>query len=246
MSASTSETLTAHLLEIRKRLIRMLVILAAVCMGTIFFANELYAFFSAPLLNALPSGSQMIATEVASPFLTPFKLAVVAAVCIAIPYVLAECWGFLAPGLYHHERKLLLPVLFISTCLFYGGMAFAYLAVFPVMFGFLSQAGPESVTYAPDISQFFNTVVKLLLAFGFAFQIPVITFVLSYLGTITPEGMARKRPYIFVSCFVAGMLLTPPDPLSQVLMALPMWLLFESGLLFSKLLPKRHISELSQ
>lgn len=227
--------LTEHLLELRARLLRIFAVILVLCLGLLPFANDIYRWVATPLLNALPFGSQMIATDIASPFLTPFKLTVVAAFFIAVPYVLAELWGFLAPALYRKEKKLLLPVLLSSVSLFYAGMAFVYFAVFPVIFSFFSLQSPEGVLYAPDINAFFNTALKLLIAFGLAFEIPVITVVLAYTGTIDPANMAKKRPFVIVGCFVLGMLLTPPDPLSQAMMAIPMWLLFETGLLLAKL-----------
>ncbi len=240
MAAERAATLTQHLLELRKRLLRIVIITGVLCAGMLGFSNQIYHVVATPLLNALPAGSQMIATEVAAPFLTPFKLTAVCAVFLAIPYILGELWGFLAPALYRKEKRLLLPVLITSISLFYAGILFAYYVVFPVIFTFFSASSPEGVAYTPDISLFFNTVLKLFFAFGFAFQIPVITLFLSYTGTINPESMSKKRPYIIVGCFIAGMLLTPPDPLSQALMAIPMWLLFESGVVFSKLLLIRH------
>lgn len=231
-----AQTLSAHLLELRSRLLRILVVILVVFAGLFTFANDIYNLVSIPLLQALPEGSQMIATDVASPFLTPFKLVLVGSIFIAIPYILGEFWGFIAPGLYSHEKRLLLPVLFSSIFLFYAGIAFAYFVVFPLMFNFFSAAGPIGVAYTPDISRFLDTVLKLFFAFGLAFEIPIATLILIHTGATSAQSLAQKRPYIIVACFVVGMLLTPPDPISQCLMALPMWLLFEIGIVFGRLI----------
>lgn len=226
--------LTSHLLELRNRLLRSLAVVFVI-FGVLFsFANELYTLVATPLIDALPEGSHMIATEVASPFLAPFKMTLILSAFIGIPYILGEVWGFIAPGLFKSEKRLLLPILFSSIVLFYAGVAFAYFAVFPVMFQFFSLSGPEGVAYTPDISQFLGTVTKLFFAFGVAFEIPIATLVLIYTGATTAESLGKKRPYIIVGCFIVAMFLTPPDPLSQVMMALPMWMLFELGVFFGR------------
>ncbi|MCY4044787.1 MAG: twin-arginine translocase subunit TatC [Cellvibrionales bacterium] len=235
MTQATTEPLVMHLLELRRRLLRVVVVLVVLAGALLGFANDIYHWFAAPLLQVLPEGSQMIATEVASPFLTPFKLTVVCAFFIAIPYVLMEVWGFLAPALYRHEKRWILPLFFSSLILFYAGIAFAYFVVFPVIFAFFSLQSPEGVAYTPDINQFFNTVMKLFFAFGFAFQVPVLTLVLTLTGAMDIQQISKKRPYVIVGCFIVGMLLTPPDPISQAMMAVPMWLLFEIGVLVSRL-----------
>lgn len=233
------QPLSAHLLELRSRLLRTIAVVLAIFAGLFAFANDIYSLVAIPLLQALPEGSQMIATDVASPFLTPFKLVLVGSIFIAIPYILGEFWAFIAPGLYKHEKRLLLPVLFSSIILFYSGIAFAYFVVFPLMFNFFSAAGPAGVAYTPDISRFLDTVLKLFFAFGLAFEIPIATLILIHTGATTAQSLAQKRPYIIVACFVFGMLLTPPDPISQCLMAIPMWLLFEIGILFGRLINKK-------
>ena len=225
------QALSSHLLELRSRLLRSIFVVLLIFGGLFSFANEIYSLVATPLLEALPEGSQMIATDVASPFLTPFKLTLVAAIFIAVPYLLAEIWGFIAPGLYKNEKRLLAPILFSSIVLFYAGIAFAYVVVFPLIFAFFSASGPEGVAYTPDISRFLDTVLKLFFGFGIAFEIPIATVVLIHTGATTAKALAQKRPYIIVGCFVVGMLLTPPDPVSQCLMAVPMWLLFELGVL---------------
>ena len=176
----------------------------------------------------------MIATEVASPFLTPFKLALVVSVFISMPYMLYHFWAFVAPGLYKHERKLVFPLLVTSSILFYMGMAFAYYVVFPLMFAFFQAVAPEGVAIATDISRYLDFVLKIFFAFGLAFEVPIATILVVWAGITTPEELAKKRPYVIVGAFVIGMLLTPPDAISQTLLALPMWLLFELGLIISK------------
>ncbi len=228
------QPLATHLIELRKRLLRAVLIVLVIFIGLFSFANDIYHIVATPLLANLPDGSQMIATEVASPFLTPFKLALVVAIFIAMPFILFEIWGFIAPALYSHEKRLFVPVIAFSIILFYSGIAFAYFVVFPLIFAFFSAAGPDGVAYTPDISQFLNTVLKLFFAFGLAFQIPIFTTVLIRTGATTALSLANKRPYIIVGCFVVGMLLTPPDPVSQCLMAVPMWLLFELGLFLGR------------
>ncbi|HAY17107.1 MAG TPA: twin-arginine translocase subunit TatC, partial [Halomonas sp.] len=203
------------------------------------FANDIYSFVADPLMSLLPEGSQMIATEVASPFLAPFKLTLVVAVFIAIPFVLHQAWAFVAPGLYDNEKMLAIPILVSSVALFYAGAAFAYYVVFPLLFEFFTQTGPENVAVMTDINQYLNFVLKLFFAFGVAFEIPIATFLLILSGATTVESLSKKRPYIVLGCFVIGMLLTPPDVISQSLLAIPMYLLYEVGLLFGRLVRKR-------
>ena len=237
-SSADQQPLSAHLLELRTRLLRSIIVVLIIFAALFSFANDIYTLVSVPLIEALPEGSQMIATDVASPFLAPFKLTLVLSIFIAIPYLLAEIWAFIAPGLYSNEKRLLAPVLLSSILLFYAGIAFAYFVVFPLIFAFFSASGPEGVAYTPDISRFLDTVLKLFFAFGVAFEIPIATVILIHTGATTAQSLAQKRPYIVVGCFIAGMLLTPPDPVSQCLMALPMWLLFEIGVLFGRLISR--------
>jgi sec-independent protein translocase protein TatC len=224
----------SHLIELRDRLLRMLIAVALVFLVLFPFANELYTFIAEPIRAQLPDGSQMIATQVASPFLTPFKLALVVAVFVAMPYLLYQFWGFVAPGLYTHEKRLAVPLLASSIVLFYLGMLFAYAVVFPLVFGFFTAVTPAGVAQMPDIAFYLEFVLKLFFAFGIAFEIPIATILLVAIGATTPEALRAKRPYVIVSVFVAGMLLTPPDVISQTLLALPMWLLFEAGIFFSR------------
>lgn len=224
----------SHLVELRDRLVRMVVAILLVFLVLFPFANDIYTFVAEPIRAQLPPGSQMIATQVASPFLTPFKLALVVAVFVAMPYLLFQFWGFVAPGLYTHEKRLALPLVSSSIVLFYLGMLFAYYAVFPLVFGFFSAVTPEGVAQMPDIAFYLEFVLKLFFAFGIAFEIPIATILLVAIGATTPEELRRKRPYVIVGVFVAGMLLTPPDVISQTMLALPMWLLFEAGIFFSR------------
>lgn len=227
--------LIEHLLELRNRLLKM-VLAVIICFAAIYpFANELYLLISQPLRDLLPVGQTMIATDITSPFFAPLKLALVLAVFVAIPVILYQLWSFIAPGLYAHEKKLAFPLLFTSVILFYLGAAFAYFVVFPLVFGFFTAIGPEGIVELPDITSYLNFVLKMFFAFGIAFEIPIATILLILTGATTPEDLAEKRPYIVVGCFVIGMLLTPPDIISQTLLAVPMWLLFELGILFGRL-----------
>jgi len=233
------QPLISHLVELRDRLLRsvLLVLLIAVCLFP--FSNDLYIFLSEPLLRHLPETSSMIATEVASPFLTPFKLTLSTAIMLAVPFLLYQLWAFIAPGLYDHERKLVYPLLFASTLLFFLGILFAFYVVFPLVLGFLTQAAPEGVAVMTDISSYLDFVLKLFFAFGLAFEVPIATLLLVWTGASTVDSLKQKRPYIIVGAFVIGMLLTPPDVISQTLLAVPVWLLFELGLLSARWLPKR-------
>ncbi|MEM6579804.1 MAG: twin-arginine translocase subunit TatC [Pseudomonadota bacterium] len=235
--------LVAHLTELRDRLLRALLSVLIVFIALFPFANEIYAFVSEPLRALLPPGSTMIATEVAAPFLTPFKLTLFTAIFIAIPYVLYQIWSFIAPGMYKHEKRLALPLLASSVALFYAGAAFAYFVVFPLIFAFFTSVGPADVTIMTDINSYLNFVLKLFFAFGLAFEIPIVAVLMISTGMTTPENLAKKRPYIIVGCFVLGMLLTPPDIISQSLLALPMWILFELGIYFGRLITRNRPQE---
>ncbi len=230
--------LVQHLTELRDRMLRILLFVLVVFCGLFYFANDIYTYVSEPLQRYLPENSTMIATEVASPFLTPFKLTFILAFFVSMPFVLFQFWRFIAPALYQRERRLALPLLFSSILLFYAGIAFAYYVVFPIIFGFFTSVGPSNVTVMTDINSYLNFVLKLFFAFGLAFEIPIAAILLILAGVVSPDALARKRPYVVVGCFVLGMLLTPPDVISQTLLALPMWLLFETGLLFGRLLAR--------
>lgn len=231
----TDTPLIEHLIELRRRLLHSLLALGLAFLALLPLANPLYHWLAAPLLAVLPSGSQMIATQVATPFTIPLKLALFAALLLALPFLLYQLWAFIAPGLYQHERRRVLPLLVTSCLLFALGMAFAYLAVFPTMFGFFTQTAPEGVQVATDMANYLDFVLGLLFAFGVAFQVPVAVWLLCWSGVTTPQQLAAKRPYMVVVAFVIGMLLTPPDILSQTLLALPLCLLFELGLLMGRL-----------
>jgi sec-independent protein translocase protein TatC len=238
-STDQAQPLIAHLTELRDRLLRAVLAVLVCFVALFYFANDIYAFVSEPLRALLPEGTSMIATEVASPFLTPFKLTLVASIVVAMPFLLYQAWSFIAPGLYQHEKRIAIPLLASSIVLFYAGLAFAYYVVFPLVFGFFSTVGPEGVAYTPDIARFLDMVLKLFFAFGIAFEIPIATTLVIWSGLSSVEALGQKRPYIIVGCFVVGMLLTPPDVISQALLAIPMWLLFELGLLFSRFIKPR-------
>ena len=226
----------SHLIELRDRLMRMAIGVVLVFLVLFPFANEIYTYVASPLMAKLPEGSTMIATQVISPFFTPFKLALVAAVFLSMPYLLHQTWAFVAPGLYRHEKRLAMPLLVSSIVLFYVGMAFAYYLVFPIIFGFMAATTPDGVSMMTDISSYLDFVLALFFAFGVAFEVPIATILLVVTGITTPEALVAKRPYVIVGAFVVGMLLTPPDVFSQTLLAVPMWLLFELGILFSRLI----------
>ena len=235
VQAQGEMTFVEHLVELRDRLLR--VVLAVLCFLVVLFpfANDLYALLAEPLLRHLPEGTSMIATQVASPFLTPFKLTIVLSIFLAMPVVLYQVWSFVAPGLYKHERRLVFPLLVTSSVLFYLGMAFAYFVVFPLMFAFFQAVAPEGVAIMTDISAYLDFVLKIFFAFGLAFEVPIATILLVWTGFTTPAQLVSKRPYIIVGAFVLGMMLTPPDIISQTLLALPMWVLFELGVIFSRI-----------
>ena len=228
----------AHLMELRDRLLHMVVAVVLVFLVLFPFANDIYTLIAEPIRAKLPEGSVMIATQVASPFLTPFKLALIAAVFLAMPYLLFQLWGFVAPGLYQHEKRFALPLLVASIVLFYLGMVFAYFVVFPLVFAFFSSVTPQGVAQMPDITFYLDFVLKLFFAFGIAFEIPIATILVVAMSITTPEQLASKRPYIIVGVFVVGMLLTPPDVISQTLLAIPMWMLYEAGIFFSRFFVK--------
>lgn len=232
-----------HLIELRDRLLKTLLVVVAIfaCMAP--FANEIYDFVADPLQVRLTEGAGMIATEVTSPFLTPFKTTFVLAFFTAIPFVLFQFWAFIAPGLYKHEKRLIVPLMVSSVLLFYAGMAFAYYVVFPLIFDFFISSADADIKVMPDIRMYLDLALKLFFAFGFAFEIPIATIVLIWSGAVTAEGLAKKRPYIIVACFAIGMLLTPPDVISQTLLAVPMWLLFEIGVFFGRWIKRRQREE---
>ncbi|EGR2300244.1 twin-arginine translocase subunit TatC [Vibrio parahaemolyticus] len=238
-----TQPLISHLLELRNRLLRSILAVLVVFVGLIYFSNYIYEFISAPLVERLPEGATMIATDVASPFFTPLKLTLIASVFVAVPFILYQVWAFVAPGLYKHERRLIMPLLFSSSLLFYCGVAFAYYVVFPLVFGFFTAISLGGVEFATDISSYLDFVLALFMAFGIAFEVPVAIILLCWTGATTPQDLKEKRPYIIVAAFVVGMLLTPPDMISQTLLAIPMCLLFEVGLFFARFYTRKDEEE---
>lgn len=224
----------SHLLELRSRLLRAMLAVLLVFLALLPMARSLYGWLAAPLLAALPEGSQMVAIEVASPLLAPLKLSLFVAFALALPYVLYQLWAFVAPGLYRHERRLALPILVSSVLLFYLGCAFAYFVVFPLIFTFFAAMAPEGVAVATDIGRYLDFVLALFLAFGLSFEVPVAIVILVMLGWVSAEQLRRARPYVIVAAFVIGMLLTPPDVFSQTLLAVPICLLYEAGILAAR------------
>ncbi|MFT4580724.1 MAG: sec-independent protein translocase protein TatC [Gammaproteobacteria bacterium] len=228
----TEQSFVSHLKELRRRIMATLLCVLLVLLALLPFSNELYLWLAEPLLHHMAdTGATMIATEVASPFLAPFKLTLFVAIFVSVPYIFYQVWSFIAPGLYKNEQNLAFPVLVSSTMLFYFGIAFAYYVVFPLMFGFFSAVAPKGVTVMTDISKYLDFVLKLFFAFGASFEVPVATYLAVRSGITTRDALAAKRPYVIVGAFVLGMLLTPPDIISQILLALPIWALFEIGLI---------------
>ncbi len=237
-SPSPHPTLLRFLIELRSRLLLSVLVVAALFFGLASFSNRLYHWLALPLLQHLPAGSSLIATQVIAPIWIPVKFAMVVAVLAALPFLIYQVWAFIAPALYHKERRLIWPLLFISTALFYLGMAFAYFVIFPLLFGFLAKSAPAQVTVAPDISQYLDFTLKMLFVFGFIFEVPMATTVLVLAGITTRERLVKLRPYAIVTAFIVGMLLAPPDVFSQTLLAIPLWLLFEIGLFCTRFVKK--------
>lgn len=228
-------TFIQHLVELRDILLRSVIAILVIFVSLFPFANEVYAFIATPIINVLPQGSNIIAIGVISPFLTPLKMALILAVYLAMPYLLYQIWKFIAPALYKHERQMIVPLVVSSTILFYAGLLFSFYVVFPVIFGFLSSVGPSVVDFTPDIQHYLDFVLKVSFAFGVAFEVPIATILLIMFNITTIETLKKNRPYVVIGAFVLGMLLTPPDIISQTLIAIPMWLLFEAGLIFAPL-----------
>lgn len=226
----SNQTLVSHLIELRSCLLKVLSCVLLIFIALSFFAGELYSLVAKPLLEHLAPGAGMIATEVASTFIAPIKLAFFLALFISMPYILYQAWSFVAPGLYQNERRFALPLLISSILLFYAGMAFAFFIILPILFGFFTSIAPEGVVVMTDISRYLDFILKIFFAFGLAFEVPILTILLIWSGLTTVESLKSKRPYIIVAAFVIGMLLTPPDVISQLLLAFPVWLLFEFGL----------------
>ncbi|MDH3761915.1 MAG: twin-arginine translocase subunit TatC [Gammaproteobacteria bacterium] len=233
-----SGSLMSHLVELRDRVVRMVLAVLVLFMGMFYWANDIYVYLAEPLTRHLPEDANMIAIDVASPFLTPFKLVLMLAVFLAMPVILYQMWAFVAPGLYSNEKRIAGPLLVSSILLFYGGVAFAYYVVFPLVFGFFTSIGPEIVNISTDIGRYLDFVLALFFGFGLAFEVPIATIILVAIGFTTPKKLSEKRPYVIVGAFIIGMFLTPPDVISQVLLALPMWVLFEAGLIASAIIFK--------
>ena len=231
----TQQPFLEHLVELRSRILRSLAFVAVLFLPIYYFAKPLFTWVAEPLMSRLPEGAGMIATQVASPFLAPFKLAIYTAIFVGVPFLLHQLWSFISPGLYRHEKRFAMPLLLSSVVLFYCGMAFSYFLVFPIVFTFMIEVGITDIPMQTDINHYLDFVMKMFLAFGLAFEIPVATLLLAWSGLTTADGMAAKRPYVIIWCFVLGMFLTPPDVVSQLLLALPMWLLFEVGVILARM-----------
>ncbi|WP_313131670.1 Sec-independent protein translocase subunit TatC [Pseudescherichia vulneris] len=234
MAVQDTQPLITHLIELRKRLMNCIIAVLAIFVVLVYFANDIYQLVSAPLIKQMPLGATMIATDVASPFFTPVKLTFMVSLILSAPVILYQVWAFVAPALYKHERRLVVPLLVSSSLLFYIGMAFAYFVVFPLAFGFLTHTAPVGVQVSTDIASYLDFVMALFMAFGVSFEVPVAIVLLCWMGVTTPDDLRRKRPYVLVGAFVVGMLLTPPDVFSQTLLAIPMYCLFEVGVFFSR------------
>jgi len=237
------QTLMDHLIELRDRLLHMVLAILIVFVALFAFSEDIFTIAAEPLLALMPEGTSMIATGVTSPFLVPFKLVLLLSVLLTIPYLLHQIWAFIAPGLYRHEKRLATPLLISSVILFYCGIAFAYFVIFPILFGFFIGIAPEGVAVMTDIGQYLDFIIAIFLAFGIAFEVPVATFLLIAAGVTSADKLAGKRPYIIIGAFVIGMLLTPPDVISQSLLAIPIWLLFELGLIASRIFLKEKQEE---
>ena len=234
MKVHSEQPLIKHLFELRTTVLRCIISIILITIILLPFANQIYSFIATPLIAKLPEGSSMIATEVASPFFAPFKLTLFCGIFFSIPYILYQTWSFIAPGLYINERKLILPLLISSSLLFYLGIFFAYYAVFPILFAFLTTTVPSNITIMTDINHYLDFILKLFFAFGISFEIPIATILLIKSNFITIEKLSSNRPYVILFAFFVGMLLTPPDVISQILLAIPIWVLFEIGLVLGK------------
>lgn len=241
--ADQEQSIVSHLVELRSRLIKAVFTVLVLVLVMFPFAGDIYTLIAQPVLKNLSQGTEMIATGVLSPFLTPFKMVIILAVMLSMPVIIYQMWAFVAPGLYKQEKRIALPILISSIFLFYLGCAFAFFVVFPIIFVFLPGIAPEGVVYMPDINSYLDIVVRLFFAFGLAFEIPVAVIILIMLGVTSAEKLANARPFVIIGIFVVAMLLTPPDPSSQILLAIPMWLLFEFGIVMGKFLRKKKLKK---
>ena len=237
-----TESFVSHLIELRNRLIKIVVGMLVVFLGLFPFANEVYALLAAPMLDKLPEGTQMIATAVVTPFFVPMKVAMMAAFVIALPHTLYQLWMFVAPGLYAHEKKMMLPTIAISSLLFLCGMAFAYFLVFPVVFAFIVGSAPEGVAVMTDIAEYLDFVMTLFLAFGFAFEVPIAVVLMAHFGWVTVAQLKEARSYVIVGAFILAAIFTPPDIISQFMLAIPLWMLYEAGILFVQVAQRKENS----
>lgn len=246
MSETTQSGFISHLVELRDRVLRAMLSILFIFIALVYFANDIYAFVANPLVARLPANTTMIATDVTAPFFAPFKLTLFVALFLAVPFILHQLWSFVAPGLYQHEKRMLMPILAASVLLFYAGIAFCHFLVMPIILGFFTSVGPDMMTLSPDISSYLDFVLKMFFAFGVAFEIPVAIMLLCWSGATTTTSLKEKRPYIIVGAFVVAMFLTPPDVLSQTLLAVPMLLLFELGLILAAFYTKPTPEETEQ
>ncbi|OGS99583.1 MAG: twin arginine-targeting protein translocase TatC [Gallionellales bacterium RIFCSPLOWO2_12_FULL_59_22] len=238
-----NERFIAHLIELRSRLLRSAVALLLVFICLFPWASDLYAILAEPLLAKLPKGGQMVATDVTTPFFVPLKVAMMAALLIALPYILYQIWRFVAPGLYAHEKRLVMPLIFASTLLFFSGMAFAYFAVFPVVFGFITASAPQGVAVMTDIDKYLSFVLGMFMAFGVTFQVPVAVILLVRMGIVSVAKLRESRSYVIVGAFIVGAIFTPPDVVSQFMLAIPLWLLYEAGIVVAAWMGKVKANE---
>ena len=243
MTQETEETFLSHLIELRSRLVKCLLLFFVAAAPMLYYSAELYDLLALPLMKSLPEGSRMIATGVITPFLIPMKIAFTAAFVATIPYTLYQAWAFVAPGLYSHEKKLVLPLVVSSTLLFVAGMLFCYFIVFGRVFAFIATFAPKSISVAPDIEAYFNFVLGMFLAFGLAFEVPVVVVVLIIAGLVSVEQLREWRGYVIVAIFVVAAVVTPPDVVSQIALALPMCLLYEAGIIVGQVVQKRRAAE---
>jgi sec-independent protein translocase protein TatC len=236
---SGQETFLSHLIELRQRLVRALLVFALACAPALYFSAELYDVLAYPLMRSLPEGSKMIATGVISPFLIPMKIALMAGFILALPFILYQAWAFVAPGLYAHEKRMVLPLVVSSTLLFIVGMVFCYFIVFGKVFSFIASFAPKSISVAPDIEAYFNFVLGMFLAFGLAFEVPVVVVVLVMTGLVTVEQLREWRGYVIVAVFIVAAVVTPPDVVSQIALAVPMCILYEVGIVMGQFITRR-------
>tara|TARA_R100001377_G_scaffold73929_3_gene50108 strand:- start:114 stop:896 length:783 start_codon:yes stop_codon:yes gene_type:complete len=232
-------TIVDHLIELRDRIMKSLAAILLLFLSLFYFSNDIYTFVATPLMSVLPENMGMIAIDPTSPFFAPFKLTFYVALFLAAPYILYQLWSFIAPGLYQNEKALAIPLFVSSVILFYAGIAFAYYVLFGFVFAFFVSVAPEGIMVMPDINSFLSFALAIFFAFGLAFEIPIAVFLLIWVGIVEPDDLSAKRPYVVVGCFVVGMLLTPPDPFTQSMLALPMWMLFEVGILFGRFVKRK-------